>query len=217
MQDRLAPPDANKDIGRPDRRSAGARRFASARPLAICRPASAAATPSEDVRGAAVDFRRMLGDAASALRQGDLARAHDLYQRVLSAQPGNTEALAGLADVARRRNDSAEAARLYDRVLDNNPSYLPALMARADQQWEAGNKKAAIVLYKRVIDQAGAGSEYGNRAAARIVQAQEPEPGSEPVEGVEGAAPSPSAAPEPSAAPSPPDPGIDTSDLPGVK
>ncbi|HWA72136.1 MAG TPA: tetratricopeptide repeat protein [Polyangiaceae bacterium] len=182
------------------------------------RPASEAqrAPSGEEARGG--DFRKSLSDAADAMRKGDVSRAQDLYLKVLSDQPGNTEALAGLADVARRRNNPGEAARLYDRVLDNNPSYLPALMARADLQWESGNKKAAVALYKRVVDQAGTGTEYGQRAAARIAQdsehaAQAPEP----------AAPSKSAAPAASTAPAAPAPapaapdGIDTTDLPGFK
>jgi predicted Zn finger-like uncharacterized protein len=173
-----------------------------------------AAAAGEEARAGGGDFRKLLAEASDALHKGDLARAHDLYQRVLAAQPGNTEATAGLADIARRQNDPAEAARLYDRVLEGNPSYLPALMARADQQWDSGNKKAAIVLYRRVVDQAGSGSEYGQRAAARIAQGQaqdsERAPASE-------AAPSKPAAPAAPTPPSTPDPGIDTSDLPGFK
>jgi predicted Zn finger-like uncharacterized protein len=182
------------------------------------RPAAEAQrAPGSEAAGSG-DFRRSLSDAADAMRKGDVSRAQDLYLKVLSDQPGNTEALAGLADVARRRNNPSEAARLYDRVLESNPSYLPALMARADQQWESGNKKAAVALYKRVVDQTGGSSEYGQRAASRIAQdaehaAQAPEtaPG-------KSAAPTSSAAPAAPSAPAPAAPeGIDTTDLPGFK
>ena len=159
------------------------------------------------------DFRQRLVRASSALKAGNLAEAEALYQGVLNEQPGNTEALSGLADVARRRNDHATASKLYQKVLDQNPSYLPALMASADSKWASGDRKGAVTLYRRVLEQAGPGSEYGQRASARIAEA-----------GKDGeqAAPAPTTAPAPTAAPAPaptPAPGeqphIDTSDLPG--
>ena len=101
-----------------------------------------------------------------------VARAEALYESVLKEQPQNTEALAGLADVARRKNDSGKASELYDRVLEQNPSYLPALMASADQKFQSGDKKGAVALYRRILEQAGPGTEYGERAAARIAQAE---------------------------------------------
>jgi len=152
------------------------------------------------------DFRRRLTQAAQALTSGDLGRAEQLYRSVASEQPGNTEALSGLADVARRRNDTATANRLYAEVLDANPSYLPALMATADNKWQAGDRKGAITLYRRILEQAGASSDYGQRAAARIAQG----------EGTDSAKPAPTGqSPAPTPTPKP-DSTIDTSDLPGV-
>ncbi len=172
------------------------------------RPASAPAAAAP-----AADFRTRLGQASSALRQGDLARAEQLYSSVLAEQPGNTEAMAGLGDVAKARHDPAQAAKMYDRVLAENPSYLPALLASADQKWEAGDKPGALVLYRRLLEQAGANSEYGSRAAARIAQGS----GSSGSAGGGGAAagdePAPTKPDSPSAAP----PGIDTTDLPGAR
>jgi tetratricopeptide (TPR) repeat protein len=150
------------------------------------------------------DFRKRLTQAAQAVGSGDLARADVLYRSVLNEQPGNTEALAGLADVARRRNDPATASKLYAEVLDANPSYLPALMATADQKWQAGDRKGAIALYRRILEQAGPSTDYGQRAQARIAQGDG---------GDSKAAPAP--APTPTQAP-PSNPEIDTSDLPGV-
>ncbi len=154
------------------------------------------------------DFRQRLVQAGAALRAGKLAEAEALYQGVLNQQPGNTEALSGLADVARRRNDHATASRLYQKVLDQNPSYLPALMASADSKWAAGDRKGAVVLYRRVLEQAGPGGEYGQRAQARIAEAGNAAP-----------TPAPGPAPAPTPAPAPPpaadQPHIDTSDLPG--
>jgi predicted Zn finger-like uncharacterized protein len=152
--------------------------------------------------GTGGDFRRRLTQAADAVASGDLPRAEQLYQSVLNEHPGNTEALAGLADVARRRNDTAKASRLYAEVLDANPSYLPALMATADQKWQAGDRKGAIALYRRVLEQAGPSTDYGQRAQSRIAQ---------------GDGGDSKSAPEPAPTQAPPSkPEIDTSDLPGV-
>lgn len=151
-------------------------------------PAAAADKPG--------DFRTKLSQAASAVRSGQLDEAERLFNAVLAEQPGNVEAISGLGDVARRRGDSATAARMYDRVLQQNPSYLPALLASADSKWDSGDRKGAVALYKRVVDQAGPGSEYGSRAAARIAQA-EPAQASAPAAAETEAAPAP--APEPAA------------------
>jgi predicted Zn finger-like uncharacterized protein len=118
------------------------------------------------------DFRQRLTQAAKASAGGDLERARVLYQSVLEEQPGNTEALSGVADVARKRGDSATAQKMYEKVLEANPSYLPALMASADAKWDSGDRRGAISLYRRIVEQAGASSDYGQRAQARIAQGE---------------------------------------------
>jgi hypothetical protein len=45
-------------------------------------------------------------------------------------------------------------------------------MASADSKWEAGDRKGAIALYRRIVEQAGASSDYGQRAQARIAQGE---------------------------------------------
>ena len=171
--------------------------------------------PEDDARPAAVtaaavptDFRAKLSQASAALRNGDLARADQLFNAVLAEQPSNTEAISGLGDVAKARKDPALAAKMYDRVLANNPSYLPAILASADQKWEAGDKQGALVLYHRLLEQAGPSSEYGARASARIAA------------GAGGSGGSPAAVetvPVKPDAPAAPPAGIDTTDLPGAR
>jgi hypothetical protein len=78
-------------------------------------------------------------------------------------------------------------------------------MATADQKWQAGDRKGAITLYRRILEQAGASTDYGQRAQSRIAQ------GDGGDSGASKAAPAPDSAPVP-----PPKPEIDTSDLPGV-
>lgn len=167
---------------------------------------------AEDKAGGGVpaDFRTALTQAAGAVRSGDLARAEVLYRSALAAQPNNVEAQSGLGDIARRRGDSARAAQLYDRVLAQNPSYLPAMMASADQKWAAGNRASALVLYRRIVDQAGAGSDYGARAQARINEAAASPASPAPTAPAAAASDAETEAPKEA-------PHIDTTDLPGMR
>ncbi|MEI9940857.1 MAG: zinc-ribbon domain-containing protein [Pseudomonadota bacterium] len=164
----------------------------------------------EEARLPASDFRTRLSQASAALHQGNLSRAAQLYDSVLTDQPGNTEALSGLGDVAKARHDPALAAKLYDRVLAENPNYWPAILASADQKWDAGDKPGALALYRRLVEQAGTNSEYGARAAARIAHSEASKPGA-------AAAPVESGATIKPEAPLPPAPTIDTTDLPEAK
>lgn len=168
------------------------------------------------------DFRTQLEQASAAASSGDLDRAERLYNAVLATHPGNTEAMAGLADVARRRHDSTKADKLYKKVLENNPSYLPALVARADGKWDSGDRKGAMVLYRRILEQAGPGSGYGQHAAARIAQGEKGGSSSPAPEKPGSAAPEQptptstgTSAPPDKQKPKQKEPNIDTTDLPG--
>lgn len=187
-------------------------------------PAGAPTTTGSDAADATGgDFRAQLKQAYEAAEHGELAKAERLYNAVLSKQPGNTEALSGLADIAQRRNDTSKASRLNAEVLKQNPSYLPALMASADLRWEAGDRHSAVQLYQRILEQAGRDSSYGQRSAQRIAEAQSdskaehnPSPVTEPQapEAPAPDAPPAEAAPparEPETGDAPP---IDTTDLP---
>jgi predicted Zn finger-like uncharacterized protein len=162
------------------------------------------------------DFRAELEQADQAVQAGDLGRAEQLYNAVLAKQPGNTEALSGLAHVAKLRDDPAKAAALYQQVLKSNPSYLPALVARADEEWASGNRQEALTLYHRILVEAGAGTTYGQHAAARIAEAaSSPSKSAAPPKATSTAAPTATEAPTAAPQPSSEHPGIDTTDLPG--
>jgi len=195
----------------------------AASPVAVGTPGAEDRAPGSVDSLPAGDFRVRLTQAAQASSSGNLERAAALYQSVLNEQPGNTEALSGLADVARRRGDMATATRLYGKVLEVNPSYLPALMATADAKWSSGDRKGAVVLYKRLLEQAGPSTDYGQRAQARINEAEGSSSGAASPPAAAAAKPTAPATATPTAAPtsetpSPPRsrPDIDTSDLPGV-
>ena len=171
--------------------------------------------PEDEPRPSAVaarsDFRTKLSQASAALRNGELAKADQLFNAVLAEQPTNTEAIAGLGDVAKARRDPALAAKMYDRVLADNPSYLPAILASADQKWDSGDKAGALVLYRRLLEQAGANSEYGSRASARIAQ------GAGTSESSGGSPAAVETVPIKPDAPAAPPAGTDTTDPPGAR
>lgn len=164
---------------------------------------------ASDARGGAGDFRQRLKFASAALGIREYDRAERLFRSVLLEQPGNTEALAGVAEVARQRNDP-KAAELYEKVLEKNPGYVPAIVARADQKWAAGDRAGALALYQRVVSQVGTDGTYGRHAATRIAEGARSASGS-------GSASPPRATPPAPPAPTAPEAAeIDTSDLPGT-
>jgi predicted Zn finger-like uncharacterized protein len=175
--------------------------------------------PDIEPRDRPGDVRTKLKEAHAALSRGDYGKAEALFRSVLAQHPKNTEALSGLGDVAKARRDPATAGQMYEQALRDNPTYIPAMIAQADHKWDNGDRKGAIALYRRVLEQAGAGSEYGQRAAARIAQGEGG--GKEPSERAPSEKPAgekPAGEQKPAEAPSEkkPDekPHIDTTDLP---
>lgn len=90
--------------------------------------------------------------AQSAIRKGDWSRARTLYEALVSRNPSDSEALAGLGDVARAQGDTSGALSAYRRALSVNPSYLPALLGVADTQWATGDRGSALRAYKDIVD-----------------------------------------------------------------
>jgi tetratricopeptide (TPR) repeat protein len=156
-----APPDAGPDVKK---------EVATVDPSKL--PLLESKGPDIEPRERPGDVRSKLKDAHAAFQRGDLPKAESLYRAVLAQHPKNTEALAGLGDIAKQRRDTATAGQMYEQALRDNPTYLPALIAQADHKWDSGDRKGAISLYRRVLEQAGASSDYGQRAAARIAQGE---------------------------------------------
>jgi tetratricopeptide (TPR) repeat protein len=63
----------------------------------------------------------ILMQAYEALQQGDLARARNLYQQVLLAEPRSIDALLGLGAIAWKEGRIEEAGQRYQRVLELEP------------------------------------------------------------------------------------------------
>jgi tetratricopeptide (TPR) repeat protein len=80
----------------------------------------------------------LLADAYTALRSNQPEAAQGLYQRILSTEPKNTDALLGLAAISARRGSTDEAVQRYLQILELEPrnalaqSGLIALLGRAD-------------------------------------------------------------------------------------
>jgi Flp pilus assembly protein TadD len=70
-----------------------------------------------------------LRDAWEALRTGDLGRSEPLYREVLAVEPGNVDALLGLAALAMRGGRPGEARDLYRSVQRLDPRNATALAA----------------------------------------------------------------------------------------
>lgn len=70
-----------------------------------------------------------LNAAYAALQAGQLDSAEAAYRSALDAQPGELDALLGLAVIAERRGDRANAERYYRRVLAQQPDHPQAMAA----------------------------------------------------------------------------------------
>jgi tetratricopeptide (TPR) repeat protein len=96
--------------------------------------------------------------ASQAIKKGDWSRARHIYEALVSRNPSDSEALAGIGDVERAQGDSAGAIDAYKRALAVNPSYLPALLGVADTQWASGDHASARRAYKDIVDRFPDGS-----------------------------------------------------------
>src|SRR5215472_2510030 len=69
--------------------------------------------------------------AKEAVAMGDLARAANIYTQVVQHEPGNPEALAGLARAAIARKEHAKARQWLDRVPKESANHAEVVAARA--------------------------------------------------------------------------------------
>jgi TolA-binding protein len=90
--------------------------------------------------------------ASQAFKKGDLSRARQIYEAIVTRNPTDSEAVAALGDVARAQGDSSGAISNYKRAITVNPSYLPALLGLADTQWASGDKASAMRGYGDIAD-----------------------------------------------------------------
>jgi tetratricopeptide (TPR) repeat protein len=98
------------------------------------------------------DSRSAMQVASQAFKKGDLSRARQIYEAIVTRNPTDSEAVAALGDVARAQGDSSGAIANYKRAIAVNPSYLPALLGLADTQWASGDKAGAMRGYGDIVD-----------------------------------------------------------------
>jgi predicted Zn finger-like uncharacterized protein len=118
-------------------------------PAAGPSPAAAPAGGGDAIPG---DSRSAMQLASQAYKKGDLSRARQIYEAVVTRNPTDSEAVAALGDVARAQGDTASAIANYKRAIAVNPSYLPALLGLADTQWSSGDRTAATRGYGDIVD-----------------------------------------------------------------
>ncbi|HVS27354.1 MAG TPA: tetratricopeptide repeat protein [Burkholderiales bacterium] len=108
------------------------------------RPAAPRALPQQNISvspvRAAPTVDPQLQDAYSALQQNRLETAQAAYQKFLTAEPNNVEALLGLASIAEQQKQPDQATQYYMKALQTDPKNATAqaaligLVGRADPQ-----------------------------------------------------------------------------------
>src|SRR3546814_5286386 len=91
-------------------------------------------------------------DAASALRNNDIARAEALVRTCLSADPENVEALRLLAGVAASTGYSTDAEKLLRRAVESAPAFILAYADLASLLCRLNRADEAIALLDDVIE-----------------------------------------------------------------
>jgi putative thioredoxin len=104
----------------------------------VARLAGGAAGPSP--------VEEALALAKEALAEGDSARASNIFNQVLQHEPGNVEALAGLARGAILRKEYQKARQLLERVPKEGANHAEVVAARASLELSETGDKAKGAL-----------------------------------------------------------------------
>lgn len=113
------------------------------------RPADAVAIIEASPAPGDIDALRVL---AEALRGFDLRRSRSCWEQVLSARPGDPEALFFLGDIQREAGDYRSAIATFEQALAVSPDH-PALLNNLGLALEKiGDLAEAERCYKRVLD-----------------------------------------------------------------
>lgn len=112
----------------------------------VARLAGAAAGPSPIEEAVAL--------AKEALAAGDAARAANIFTQVLQHEPGNVDAVAGLARIAIQRKDYAKARQMLERVPKESAGHAEIAAARtALELAETGDKaKGALTELRQRLE-----------------------------------------------------------------
>jgi tetratricopeptide (TPR) repeat protein len=83
---------------------------------------------------------------------GDLEKALEQAETVLTANPANTEAQVLKASVFVRQNKNDDAAQIIETVLKGNPDNVDALSLKAAQEYERNNVESALSLLNKALE-----------------------------------------------------------------
>jgi Tfp pilus assembly protein PilF len=139
----LPPMQAGADTGKPKPQappapSAAAAVSAAAQAPAAPVPPAARDTIKVTAGGAMPAVNPLLTEAYVALNAGNLESSQRLYNQLLRNEPGNIDALLGLAAIATQQGDGDQAAKHYLKVLELDPrntlaqAGLIGMLGRAD-------------------------------------------------------------------------------------
>jgi Tfp pilus assembly protein PilF len=88
----------------------------------------------------------LIAQGYEALQQNNLIQAKQLYEKVLAANPKNTDALCGLATIALRNNQPDLAAQHYRSVLALAPHHAEANAALSGLRGGANETRLKLLL-----------------------------------------------------------------------
>ncbi|MBI4536890.1 MAG: tetratricopeptide repeat protein [candidate division NC10 bacterium] len=119
------------------------------------------------------DPTAILGLAHAHLDLGQLADAESLYQKVLSRDPKNVEAITHLGGVYLGRGAADAALRQYDEALTLQPDYVHALWDKGHfLQQVKRDYRSAIRTWEAFIRAVGADSQDAKTAQGFIAEAR---------------------------------------------
>jgi tetratricopeptide (TPR) repeat protein len=109
---------------------------------------SSADTPAKLSSEAIIQLSK---NARRFYRNGEYARACELYRQGLESDPRNPYLLSGLGDACREAGDLTRARAAYQSLLDKEPDNLFALRGLGDLCKDEGAFSAAVGLWKRYL------------------------------------------------------------------
>jgi Tfp pilus assembly protein PilF len=151
----LPPLQAGAAREKPPSRPAAAGKTAAPEPPAAPETAPAPPAVRDTIKvtagGAAPTINPLLAEAYAALNAGNLESSQQFYRQLLRSEPGNLDALLGLAAIATQQGNSEQASRHYLKVLELDPRHalaqagLIGMLGRADPLAAESRLKQLIV------------------------------------------------------------------------
>ena len=94
----------------------------------------------------------LLESGDNYLKQGNINKAKQLFERVLYIDPNNAAAILGIANVTLRQDKLEEAKQLFERVLNIDPNSAAAILGIANVTLRQDKIEEAKQLFERVLN-----------------------------------------------------------------